>query len=142
MAELKTKENDLPVEAFLNSIEPEKKRSDAFKILQLMREATGLEPTMWGTNMVGFGKYSYRYNSGHSGESFLVGFSPRKQNLTLYLMTGFERPQALMEKLGKYKNGKACLYINKLEDVNLDVLQELVKDSLAATAQMEWVTIA
>jgi hypothetical protein len=90
MAELKTKQNDQSVEAFLNGVPDEKKRQDCFTILEIMKQITGLEPKMWGTSIVGFGKYHYKYASGHEGDSFLTGFSPRKQNLTLYIMAGFD----------------------------------------------------
>lgn len=130
MAELKTKKNDASVEDFLNAVESEKKRADSFKILEIMREVTGEEPKMWGGSIVGFGTYHYKYTSGHEGDWPLAGFSPRKQNLSLYIMAGFKRYEELMSKLGKYKTGKSCLYINKLEDVNRDVLKELITESV------------
>jgi len=131
MAELKTKPNDQSVEAFLNSIDDEKKREDSFKILTLMKEITKDEPKMWGDSIIGFGSYHYEYASGREGDWFLTGFSPRKQNLTLYLMSGFEEYDNLLKNLGKYKTGKACLYIKKIEDVDLQTLTELVKQSVA-----------
>ena len=131
MAELKTKPNDQSVEAFLNSIDDEKKREDSFKILALMKEITKDEPKMWGDSIIGFGSYHYEYASGREGDWFLTGFSPRKQNLTLYLMSGFEEYDNLLKNLGKYKTGKACLYIKKIEDVDLQTLTELVKQSVA-----------
>jgi hypothetical protein len=131
MAENKTKETDKSVEAFLKSVENEKRRQDSFAVLNLMKEVTGLEPRMWGDAIVGFGNYHYKYESGREGDMPLVGFSPRKQNLTLYLvMGGFDQYDALMNKLGKFKTSKACLYLNKLEDVDLNVLRELVKQSV------------
>ncbi|MFL7867937.1 MAG: DUF1801 domain-containing protein, partial [Anaerolineales bacterium] len=108
----------------------EKKRADSFSILELMQEVTGEEPLMWGDSIVGFGAYRYQYASGRKGEWFLTGFAPRKQNLTLYIMSGFSNYEQLLAQLGKYKTGKSCLYINKLEDVNLDVLRKLVKESV------------
>lgn len=123
---LKTTRNDRSVEDFLNGIDHEKKRADSFSILQLMKDVTGEDPAMWGDSMIGFGTYQYKYASGRAGEWFLTGFSPRKQNLTLYIMSGFSEYESLLEKLGKYKTGKSCLYIQKLEDVDLDVLKELV----------------
>jgi len=126
MAELKTKENEGDVNAFLNRVENERKREDSFKILSLMEKVTGMGAKMWGDSIVGFGSYHYKYASGREGDWFLAGFSPRKQNLTLYIMSGFEAYESLLEKLGKYKTGKSCLYINKLADVDLDVLKELV----------------
>jgi len=130
MAELKTKKNDASVEAFLNSVSDEKKRTDSFATLELMREVTGDEPAMWGTRIIGFGSYHYTYASGREGDWFLVGFSPRKRNLTLYIMAGFEQYDALLAQLGKYKTGKSCLYINRLEDVDIAVLRELVRQSV------------
>lgn len=127
MSELKTKKNDGSVEEFLNSVENPKRKSDAFEILELMKEVTGERPMMWGKSLVGFGSYDYKYASGKAGSWFLTGFSPRKQSMTLYIMPGFERYEELMSNLGKYKTGKSCLYVNKLEDVDMGVLRELVK---------------
>lgn len=134
MAELKTTQNDANVEAFLKSVENEGKRDDSFKLMELMRKVTGLDPKMWGDSIIGFGQYHYRYATGHEGDAALVGFSPRKQNLTLYLMGCYIRPEdktydELFSKLGKHKTGKSCLYINKLEDVDMGVLEELVRKS-------------
>ncbi len=131
MAELKTQKNDASVTDFLNTVENENRRRDAFTILKLMQEVAGEEPTMWGSSIIGFGKYHYKYASGREGEWMLVGFSPRKQNLTLYIMSGFDQYDQLLANLGKYKTGKSCLYINKIEDVDLDVLRELVRQSVA-----------
>jgi hypothetical protein len=130
VAELKTKQNDQSVEVFLNGIEGEKKRQDSFVILDLMKQVTGKEPKMWGDSIVGFGNYHYKYATGREGDMPLVGFSPRKQNLTLYIMSGFDEYNELLRKLGKYKTGKSCLYINKLEDVDLQTLRELVRLSV------------
>lgn len=135
MAELKTQPTDASVEDFLNSIHDEKKRQDSFTILELMREVTQTEPKLWGASLVGFGRYHYRYASGHAGDSFLTGFSPRKQNLTLYIMAGFDQYAELLAKLGKYKTGKACLYIKKIEDVDLEVLKELIERSVEHMAR-------
>jgi hypothetical protein len=130
MSELKTKPTDESVVAFLNTVEKEKQREDSFAILDLMKDVTGEEAVMWGTSIVGFGRYSYKYASGREGEWMLVGFSPRKQNLTLYIMSGFDNYNTLLSKLGKFTTGKSCLYINKLEDVDQDVLRELVSQSV------------
>jgi hypothetical protein len=130
MAELKTKENDQDVTAFLNQVADEKKRADCFTILALMREVTGLEPKMWGDSIVGFGNYHYVYESGREGDWSLTGFAPRKQNLTLYIMPGFAKYDELLNKLGKHSTGKSCLYIKKLDDVDQDVLKDLVKQSV------------
>jgi len=130
MAELKTKPNDQNVEAFLNGVADEKKRRDCYTILELMKQVTGKEPKMWGDSIVGFGSYHYRYKSGRQGDWFLAGFSPRKQNLTLYIMSGFDQYDALLEKLGTFKSGKSCLYIKKVEDIDLPTLRELVEQSV------------
>ena len=122
----KTTENDASVTTFLNSVEHEGKRNDALRILDMMRLCTGEEPKMWGSSIVGFGKYHYKYDSGREGDFMKVGFSPRKQNISLYIMTGFDRYDELMNKLGKHKTGKSCLYINKLADVDEEVLKELI----------------
>ncbi len=135
MAELKTQKNDGDVIAFLNSVAHEKRRTDSFKVLELMKEVTGETPKMWGDSIIGFGQYHYKYASGREGDWFLTGFSPRKQSLTLYIMAGFDDYDELMSRLGKYKTGKSCLYINKLEDVDQDVLRTLVKKSAQHMAQ-------
>ena len=137
MVDLKTKPNDASAEAFLNSVEDEKKRQDSFAILEMMQEVTGMEPQMWGSSIVGFGSYHYKYASGREGDWFQVGFSPRKQNLTLYIMSGFDAYDDLLSKLGKHKTGKSCLYIKRLEDVDLDTLRELVTLSVAYIAASE-----
>jgi len=130
MAELKTKRNKGDVKVFLNSVPDEKKRQDSFKVLELMTEVTGMQPEMWGDSIIGFGSYHYKYASGREGDWMLTGFSPRKQNLTLYIMPGFEKYDQLLSKLGKHSIGKSCLYVKKLEDVDTDVLKELVKQSV------------
>lgn len=138
MAELKTKPNKLSVEKFLNSVKDEKKKADSFKVLELMKKITKEEPVMWGPSIVGFGKYHYKYASGREGEFFVTGFSPRKQNLTLYIMSGFKKYDGLMKKLGKYKTGSSCLYINKLEDVDLKVLKSLITESVKYMKNKKW----
>ena len=130
MAELKTKPTQASVAKFLNSIPHEGRRRDCLTILELMRKATGAEPKMWGPSIVGFGQYHYVYESGREGDSPLTGFSPGKQHLTLYVGGGFGRYDALLEKLGKYKTGKVCLYINKLQDVHLPTLRKLIQQSV------------
>ena len=127
MAENKTKPQDGDVYAYLDTIEPEKKRQDSLAVLELMKDVTGEEPKMWGTSIIGFGEYRYRYESGREGDWFLTGFAPRKQSLTLYIMAGFSKYDELMGQLGKYTTGKSCLYIKKIEDVDTDVLRELVR---------------
>lgn len=136
MAELKTKKNKASVDDFINGVEEEKKREDSRAILELMKDVTGEDPAMWGTSIVGFGSYHYKYESGREGDWFLTGFSPRKRDLTLYIMPGFTKYDSLLENLGKYKIGKSCLYINKLEDVDLPTLRKLVKQSVERMAQI------
>ena len=135
MAELKTQRNDASVEEFLNAVEHEQKRKDAFAILALMQEATGEEPQMWGASIVGFGSYRYKYGSGRTGEWMMVGFSPRKQNLTLYIMAGFDEYDELLGKLGKHSTGKSCLYIKRLADVDMAALNELIALSVRHMVQ-------
>ncbi len=136
MAELKTKANEQSVEAFLNSVEDEKKRQDCLTILEIMKQITKAEPQMWGTSMVGFGTYRYKYESGREGDWFVAGFSPRKQNLALYIMAGFSRYDELLSKLGKLKTGKSCLYINKIADIDLKILKELITQSVAYVSKL------
>ncbi|RMB60590.1 DUF1801 domain-containing protein [Dokdonia sinensis] len=131
MAEPKTKKNDASVEDFLNAIDHSGKREDSFEILRLMEEITGVAPKMWGGSIVGFDEYHYKYASGREGDWPIVGFSPRKQNISLYIMPGFSRFQDLLPKLGKHKTSKACLYINKLADVNNEVLSQIILKSVA-----------
>jgi hypothetical protein len=135
VAELKTQENEASVEAFLNSVPDDKKRQDSFTILKLMQEVTGEPPKMWGDSIVGFGRYHYKYASGREGDWFLTGFAPRKQSLTLYIMSGFDEYDTLLSNLGKHKTGKSCLYIKKIEDVDLATLRKLVKQSVAHMKQ-------
>ena len=130
MAELKTKPNNQSVEEFLDQITDPKRRRDCYTILKLMKQATKAEPQMWGSNIVGFGSYHYRHESGREADWFLAGFSPRAQNLALYLMSGLERADQILKKLGRYKTGKCCLYIKTLEDIDLAALKELVRHSV------------
>ena len=130
MAELKTKPTRASVTAFVNAIDDPAKRRDVKKIAAMMRRATGKRPKMWGSSMVGYGHYEYRYDSGHSGEYFVTGYAPRKQALTVYIMSGFSPFGPLMKKLGKYKTGKSCLYIKRLDDVDEGVLEELITRSV------------
>jgi hypothetical protein len=134
MAELKTQPNDKSVEAYLNAISDEARRKDCFTLLEMMQQATGAPPVMWGDAIVGFGNYHYSYASGREGDWFQVGFSPRKQNLTLYLISGFDQYQSLLARLGKHSTSKSCLYIKRLSDVDLSALQELVRRSVEQTA--------
>lgn len=129
MSELKTKRNDGNVTDFINKIQDPNKKADSLEIIKLMQEITGEEPKMWGDSIIGFGTYTYKYSSGRSGEWMRLGFSPRKQNLTLYIMPGFDIGESLLPKLGKYKTGKSCLYIKKLEDVDVPTLKELIQNA-------------
>lgn len=131
MAQNKTRKNHGSVRDFLAQVEDPGRRADAERVLGMMRDVTGDEPAMWGASLVGFGSYHYRYASGREGEWFLCGFSPRKRNITLYIMPGFSAYDGLMGRLGKHKTGKSCLYINKLADVDEGVLRELVEASVA-----------
>ena len=130
MAELKTTQNDKSVKSFLNSVIDENKRKDCREIMKLMQEITHKKPKMWGDSIVGFGSYHYKYESGREGDFFITGFSPRKQNLTIYIMPGFSGYDSVMEKLGKHKTGKSCLYIKKLDDIDRITLKELITDSV------------
>lgn len=130
MAKLKTQQTNQSVGTFLDTVVDEQKRRDCLAVLRIMKRATKTDPKMWGASIVGFGSYHYRYDSGREGDWFLTGFSPRKQNLTLYIMAGFERYDALLSKLGKYKTGKSCLYIKRLDDIDVEVLSELVQQSV------------
>ena len=130
MATLKTQPTEASVEGFLDTVENETRRRDAREILAIMTRITGCEPIMWGPSIVGFDQYHYRYESGREGDFFITGFSPRKAALTIYIMPGFGEYDALMSKLGKHKTGRSCLYINKLEDVDMDVLEVLVRLSV------------
>ena len=135
MAEQKTKLNNASVETFLNSVADENRRNDSFTLLKLMQKTTGMEPKMWGTGIVGFGNYHYKYDSGHEGDAALVSFAPRKQNLVLYLMGGFQGQEALLKKLGKHKTGKGCLYINTTKDIDTASLAQLITISIDAIKQ-------
>jgi len=130
MATLKTAPNELDPLAFIEESTSGQKRSDALELLKLMKEITGEEPVMWGPSIIGYGSYHYKYESGREGDWFLTGFSPRKKNLSIYVMAGFNRYEELMNRLGKFKTGVSCLYVNKLDDIDLSVLKELVKSSV------------
>ena len=131
MAELKTRENDGDVLAFLNAVPDEGKRADARRVMAIMREVTGEEPRLWGDNIVGYGHYHYKYASGREGDWFLTGFSPRKANLTLYITSGFEQFEDLRARLGKHTVGKSCLYVKRLSDLDEATLRELIGRSVA-----------
>jgi hypothetical protein len=130
VAEPKTKSSNASVKAFLATVDDPKKRADCEEVARMMRAATGSPAKMWGTSIVGFGTYEYTYESGHSGTWMLCGFAPRKQNLVIYIMSGFARYPALMKEIGKHKTGKSCLYIKKLDDIDRKVLAELIRESV------------
>jgi hypothetical protein len=132
MAELKTKLTDASVTEFINGIKDEEKRADSFEILKLMKQVTKEEPKMWGSSIIGFGNVHYKYDSGREGDWFITGFSPRNQNLTLYVIGSFKPHVDLLNKLGKHKTGVGCLYIKKLQDVDIKVLKELIQQSVKA----------
>jgi hypothetical protein len=141
MTELKTKPSDLSVEDFLNSIEPKKKREYSFLLLDMFRKWTKLDPVMWGDSIVGFGSYHYVYATKREGDWLLTGFSPRKQSLTIYIMSGFENFEEILSRLGKYKLGKSCLYIKKIDDIDISVLEELVMASIDVMKKTYEVTL-
>ncbi|MFH0945308.1 MAG: DUF1801 domain-containing protein [Planctomycetota bacterium] len=130
MAEPKTQRTTASVEKFLKGVAADR-QDDCRKIIDLMQKATGEPPAMWGPSIIGFGSYHYVYASGREGDWPVTGFSPRKKDFSLYIMSGFDRYDELMKKLGRHKTGKSCLYIRKLEDVHLPTLKELVKKSVA-----------
>jgi hypothetical protein len=130
MAQLKTRPTESNVRAFLDSIPDAARREDCYALYALMRNTTGVEGCMWGDSIVGFGKYHYVYESGREGDWFLTGFSPRKQNLTLYVMSGFETYQELLMTLGKCKTGSSCLYIKRLSDIDQATLAKMIDDSV------------
>jgi hypothetical protein len=129
MSQLKTAETADNVLEFIAGLEDERRREDALCLHAIMARVTGEHAAMWGSSIVGFGRYHYRYDSGHEGDSFMVGFSPRKQNLVVYIMPGFSAYGDFLDRLGKYRTGKSCLYINKLADIDTCVLEELVLQS-------------
>ena len=131
--EQKTHPTDVPVLEFLHSVEPARRRAQGLELLDMFREETGAEPGLWGPSIVGFGCVRYTYATGHSGEMIRVGFSPRKAALTLYGLTLYDSNADLLAKLGKHRIGKGCLYVNKLEDVDLDVLRQLIRRGWADT---------
>ena len=135
MAELKTKQTEQSVDAYIDAIADDVRRQDCRTLVELMSKATSAEPRMWGTSMVGFGSYHYKYDSGHQGDAMLTGFASRKPNLTLYVMPGSEGHESLLAKLGKHKAGKGCLYVKRLADIDLAVLAELVTLSVEKLRQ-------
>ena len=135
MAELKTKQTDASVVKFIKSVADEQKRADSFALIEIMSQITKQPPKMWGPTIVGFGMYHYKYESGHEGDMCLTGFSPRKAALTLYVLPGFEKYSELMKSLGKYKAGKSCIYVKRLDDLHLPTLKKLIRESVEHVAQ-------
>lgn len=130
MADLKTAPTNADVRTFLDALENDRRRQDCETLLRMMKRITRTNPVMWGPSIVGFGTYHYRYASGREGDWFLTGFSPRKQALTVYVMAGFKHYATLMKKLGRHSTGSSCLYLKRLDDVDLDVLEELIRESV------------
>ena len=130
MAELKTRPTGADVDAFLNAVTPDKRQDEARQLDQLFRASAGFAPQMWGENIVGYGRYRYRYASGHKGEFLATGFSPRVRALSVYILPGYADYSSILVRLGRHKTGKSCLYINKLADVDIDVLGELIQAGL------------
>lgn len=130
MYEPKTKENDSSVIEFIEEVENAKKREDSYQLLDIFTETTGYPAKMWGPSIIGFGTYHYKYKSGHEGDAALVGFSPRKAKISLYFATGDTEREALLKDFGKYTAGKGCVYINKVADINVDILRELIIQSV------------
>ena len=131
MSTLKTRPSDASVEAFLDSVDNEDRREDARRVIAIMRQVTGEPAKMWGSRLVGFGSYHYRYASGREGDWPLTGLSPGKRNLTVYIMPGFDDYGEMLVRLGKHRTGKSCLYVNRLHDVDLNVLEEIIRQSVA-----------
>lgn len=130
MYEQKTKENDESVKEFIDRVEQPRKREDSYRLLDIFFETTGYEAKMWGESIIGFGSYHYKYKSGHEGDAPLVGFSPRKAKISLYFATGDTKREELLKRFGKHTAGKACVYINKVNDIDIEVLKELIRQSV------------
>ncbi|MBP9186853.1 MAG: DUF1801 domain-containing protein [Bacteroidia bacterium] len=131
MADQKTKETNENVRAFINAFaDTEQKKEDSFALIKLMQNITGFEPKMWGPSIIGFGTYHYKYDSGHEGDAPLIGFSPRKTAFSLYVYSGLEEHEYLLQNLGKFKMGKACMYVKKLSDINLPELEIIIKETI------------
>ncbi len=137
MAELKTQRTGASVDEFIDAVPDESARQDCRTLVDLMRRVTGAEPEMWGDSIVGFGNYHYRYASGRENDWFYLGFAPRKRELALYVIAGIEQFEDLLRRLGKYRTGKTCLYVKRLADIDLDVLEEIAAASLWALKDAE-----
>ncbi|GAB6927176.1 hypothetical protein JCM10914A_11590 [Paenibacillus sp. JCM 10914] len=130
MYELKTKESDHSVIEFIEQVESPRKREDAYRLLDIFEETSGYPAKMWGSSIIGFGAYHYRYASGHEGDAPLVGFSPRKAKVSLYFAPGDDKRDALLQRFGKHTAGKGCVYINKIADIDVEVLKQLISESI------------
>lgn len=136
MYEQKTKETDSSVTEFIENVDNPKKRQDAYKLLDIFTETTGYNPKMWGPSIIGFGSYHYKYETGHEGDAPLVGFSPRKAKISLYFAPGDSKREELLKEFGKHTSGKACVYINKVADIDIGVLKELIHESVTFLQEM------
>lgn len=133
MAETKTKPTTVSVDDFISTVADERMRDDSHALIKVMQKVTGFKPTMWGPSIIGFGSYHYKYESGHEGDICLTGFSPRKGNISLYVLDATTDHSDLLKKLGKHKAGKGCLYVKRLDDIDMAVLEKLIRTSIAAT---------
>jgi hypothetical protein len=131
MSSNKTVETSASVENFINAVDSEQKRVDSWEMIEVMKRITGSEPKMWGSSLIGFGRYHYKYASGREGDFFITGFSPRKSAFTVYIMPGFDRYEEQLDKLGPFKTGKSCLYLKNLDAIDRQVLEEIIRDSVA-----------
>jgi hypothetical protein len=136
MAKNKTAETGKSVTEFLNNVQNEIKRRDSFILIEIIKSLTGYEPKMWGPSIIGFGKYHYKYASGHEGDAPLAGFSPRKESLVIYMAPEFKAREELLPKLGKQTNSKSCIYVKKLEDIDIEVLKKIIKNSMDAALKL------
>lgn len=136
MARNKTTYSNSSVTEFVNKVENEVKRNDSFKLIEIFKSITGLEPKMWGPTIIGFGNYHYKYESGHEGDAPLAAFSPRKDSLVLYFAPEFENREVLLSQLGKHKSSKACVYVKKLSDIDLKILEIMIVNSLTYTTEL------
>ena len=130
MADNKTKPTDADVQTYIATVENERRREDSLVLLSMMDRITGFKPQMWGDSIVGYGRYRYKYKSGHGGEFFLTGFSPRKTAMTVYVMPGFKKYEKKLAQLGKHKHSVSCLYITRLDTIKLQILEDIVADSV------------
>ena len=136
MAKNKTTETSISVKDFINAVKDETKKKDCYNLIELIKKESGFEPKMWGTSIIGFDSYHYKYDSGHEGDSPLVAFSPRASAITLYLSGHFEKREELLEKLGKHKTDKGCIYIKNLDSINMEILQKMIKNHIKHIREM------